>query len=403
MVRDCTYAGAGMGYGAMPGPECWTLVLVLAYAHAGLAKMMKEKDQKERVGDPAVAGITAQLTGHPSFLESLCRRAESVRWCASRERFAEHLARSAAAHFKVRGAEGSAGEAVAWEQVGNYLAALHLEDFALACGCMEGNQAAWEFFVREYRGYLRRCAGTMLRRGAESAEAQELADSMFAELYGLAADGRRGMASLLRYFHGRSSLKTWLRAVLAQRHVDGIRASRRLEALEEEDGTVRHAAEQGADASGSGNGSGKNSAGSLSNSRQAVVGPLAVPADPYREKYLGLFCGALQGALGELAAEDHRRVCLYYAEGKRLAEVGRICGEHESSVSRNLERIRRELRERVGETLRDGEGGLSDAQIALCFQYATEDAPIDFRVMFPGDATSTQPKLARSGAGEEES
>ena len=47
--------------------------------------------------------------------------------------------------------------------------------------------------------------------------------------------------------------------------------------------------------------------------------------------------------------------------------------------------------------------GLSDAQIALCFQYATEDAPIDFRVMFPGDATSTQPKLARSGAGEEES
>jgi RNA polymerase sigma factor (sigma-70 family) len=364
------------------------------------------KDKKERVGEPAGAGIAAQivsqLVAHPSFLESLCRREESGRWCASREGFAEHLARSAAAHFKARVADASEGEALAWEQVSNYLSALHLEDFALACGCMEGNEAAWEFFVHEYRGYLRRCAGTMLRRGAESAEARELADSLFAELYGL-ADARRGTASLLRYFHGRSSLKTWLRAVLAQRHVDGIRAARRLEALEEEDGTVRHAAEQGADASGSGNGSGKNSGGSLSNSRQAVVGPLAVPADPYREKYLGLFCGALQGALGELAAEDHRRVCLYYAEGKRLAEVGRICGEHESSVSRNLERIRRELRERVAETLRHAEGGLSDAQIALCFQYATEDAPIDFRVMFPGDATSTQPKLARSGAGEEES
>jgi len=57
----------------------------------------------------------------------------------------------------------------------------------------------------------------------------------------------------------------------------------------------------------------------------------------------------------------------------------------------------------VGETLRDGEGGLSDAQIALCFQYATEDAPIDFRVMFPGDTAGAQPKLGRSGAGEEES
>jgi RNA polymerase sigma factor (sigma-70 family) len=363
------------------------------------------KDKKERVADAAgiAAQIVSQLAAYPSFLESLCRQAESGRWCASREGFAEHLARSAAAHFKTRVADASEGEASAWERVSSYLAALHVEDFALACGCMEGNEAAWEFFVREYRGYLRRCAGTMLRRGAESPEAQELADSLFAELYGL-VDARRGRASLFRYFHGRSSLKTWLRAVLAQRHVDGIRASRRLEALAEEDGTVRRAAEQGAAASDGGGGSGKNSGGgSSAHSKQAVVGPLAVPADPYREKYLGLFCGALQGALGELAAEDHRRVCLYYAEGKRLAEVGRICGEHESSVSRNLERIRKELRERVAEKLRSAEGGLNDAQIALCFQYATEDAPIDFRVMFPGDAATAQVKPVRGGAGEEES
>jgi DNA-binding CsgD family transcriptional regulator len=106
----------------------------------------------------------------------------------------------------------------------------------------------------------------------------------------------------------------------------------------------------------------------------------------------------LQQALQKLEDVDHRRICLYYAEGKTLAEVGRLCGEHESSVSRNLERIRRVLRTDVEDALRRGrptsnsvtEGstagqGLSDAQIALCLQYATEDAPIDFNLLFPGD------------------
>jgi DNA-directed RNA polymerase specialized sigma24 family protein len=34
--------------------------------------------------------------------------------------------------------------------------------------------------------------------------------------------------SLLRYYHGRSTLATWVRAVLAQRHVDQIREARRV-------------------------------------------------------------------------------------------------------------------------------------------------------------------------------
>jgi RNA polymerase sigma factor (sigma-70 family) len=370
-------------------------------SHTKVDDTMTEK--KERVADPAIARIAAQIVARPSFLDSLCTQAESGRWCASRERFVQHLARSAAAHFKGRAAgvttETDAGEP-AWEDVGSYLAALHLEDFALACGCCDSNEAAWDFFVQEYRGYLRRCAGVMLRRAADAPEARELADSLFAELYGL-ADAPRGTASLFRYFHGRSSLKTWLRAVLAQRHVDGIRAARRLEALVEEDGTVRRAAELGVSEARGGR-SNAGEATASSNFAPALIGPLSVPADPYREKYLGLFCGALQGALGELAPEDHRRMCLYYAEGKTLAEVGRICGEHESSASRNLERIRKELRQRVAEALR-ADGGLSEPQIALCFQYAAEDAPIDFRVMFPGDSAEAQPKLVRGGPGEEKS
>jgi hypothetical protein len=143
-----------------------------------------------------------------------------------------------------------------------------------------------------------------------------------------------------------------------------------------------------------------------------LTGPLALPADPYREKYIGMFCEALRNALSKLETTDHRRVSLYYAEGKTLAEVGKLCGEHESSVSRNLERVRKELRVGVEDTLRrgivgkvsDGDGaggsrasGLSDAQIALCFQYATEDAPIDFNLLFPGDGASASVDEASAG------
>ena len=82
---------------------------------------------------------------------------------------------------------------------------------------------------------------------------------------------------------------------------------------------------------------------------------------------------------------------MYYAAQQTLAEIGRKLGEHESSVSRNLERTRRELRQQVEQSLRKGSSvdganpsaGLSDAQIALCFEYAAEDSPIDLDTLLP--------------------
>ena len=110
------------------------------------------------------------------------------------------------------------------------------------------------------------------------------------------------------------------------------------------------------------------------------------PADPHRERYSTLFVRALQAALAALDPRDEQRLRLYYAKEQTLAEIGRQLGEHESSVSRNLDRIRLALRRAVEETLRNGcpaangfaaELGLSDAQISLCFEYASADASFD--------------------------
>jgi hypothetical protein len=98
------------------------------------------------------------------------------------------------------------------------------------------------------------------------------------------------------------------------------------------------------------------------------------------------FSNALQTALENLDARDVALLRMYYAEQKKLAEIGRELGEHESSVSRHLEKVRQDVRRAVERILRVGSGalngdgssgGMSEAEIALCFEYGAEDAPID--------------------------
>lgn len=284
------------------------------------------------------------LLGCAELVARLHQEAQASRWDLTVEQFT--LAIERAVRKRV------SGSSLTFAQREEFLCTLHLEDLALAHACELGRAPAWGAFVQMYRPYLRTAAAAILRASSASAEARELADSLFADLYGI-ADGKTGERSLFRYFHGRSSLKTWLRAVLAQRHIDGIRAAKKFDSLDAPDGE-----------------------GKLHEPAQTTV---TQPADPHRSRYVRLFQIALDSALGGLASRDLERLRLYYAEEKKLAEIGKKLGEHESSVSRNLDRIRGELKESVTEILRRPapSPALSEEQIALCFEYAAEDVPID--------------------------
>jgi RNA polymerase sigma-70 factor len=250
-----------------------------------------------------------------------------------------------------------------------YLLTLHTKDLALAAACAAGSEPAWEEFVSRYGGYLRRAAAAILRSRASDPLASELADSLLSDLYGVSRAREatpRKVASLFRYFHGRSSLATWLRAVLAQRHIDQIRSQKRFDSLDEEPAPGR-------------------------SRRVPEPATAGLAADPRRGEYLRRFSEALAGALGALDERDRRRLELYYAEERTLAEIGLAIGEHESSVSRNLERVRKELRATVEGLLRAGKAsanggpaspGMDDAQVALAIQYAAEDAAIDLDQLF---------------------
>jgi len=321
----------------------------------------------------------AWLRSRQPLLDQLFADSGAASWGLHRDVFAAALELSATKRF---------GEEPDDVQLAQYLSVLHLQDLALACACAENCTAAWDHFVSTFRAYLRSAAAAILRCPPDSPAARELADSLFADLYGLSdAPNRR---SLFRYFHGRSSLKTWLRAVLAQRHVDSIRASRRFTELDPTDGHATLPASRPpirARITGAG----------ISAAGISGDGP-ASPQDPHRTDLVALFRRTLEVALGLLDPRDKERLRLYYAAEQTLAEIGRKLGEHESSVSRNLDRTRRDLRHQVEQALRKGStsldgrtsgAGLSDAQIALCFQYASEDASIDLDHLLPESQPAT--------------
>src|SRR6185437_7993501 len=111
-----------------------------------------------------------------------------------------------------------------------FFSRLHVEDLALARGCAAGNERAWQVFILRFREKLYD-AGRQITR--DDVTGRELADSVYADLYGTQnREGRR--QSKLFSYGGRGSLGGWLRTVLAQEYINRYRKQRRLVSLDRE-------------------------------------------------------------------------------------------------------------------------------------------------------------------------
>jgi RNA polymerase sigma factor (sigma-70 family) len=235
--------------------------------------------------------------------------------------------------------------------------ASYAADIELARRCADGDEDAWERFVLEYRPVLYRAADALDPAGG----ARDLADALYGELYGVTIDGRR--RPLFLYFQGRSSLATWLRAVLAQRYVDRLRTARRVAPLPDPEGV---------------SGSGPSAAFAI-DPRQA---------DHRLPHHLGLLRDALAQAIRKLTPRDRLRLACYYAQALTLAETGRVLDEHEATVSRQLVRTKQRIRRDVERRLRD-EAGMNDAQIEECFAAVIEDpGPLDVNILLNDEPAS---------------
>jgi len=262
-------------------------------------------------------------------LEELYESSGARRWAVSRESFAQACWRGVSA-------AGATGDA----DIAARLHTLRSEDLALALGCLDGNERAWDTFYAQFRPTLYD-AGRALTH--DEAQARDLADSLVAELFGAEPDAE-GHRPLLAYFHGRSSLKTWLRSVLYQKFVDEYRRQSRLDPLAEE-------------------------------SADTAVESAAV-SEPDERRYADCLSEALESALSELKAADKLLLSYYYVQGLTLKQIGRLAGEHEATISRHLQRLRAKLRHRIEGYLRKVLK-LSAYEVDRCLDFAARGVSVE--------------------------
>lgn len=258
----------------------------------------------------------------------------------SRESFAVILYEVAAKH---------AGETSSRNEVGMFFIGLRIEELALARACAAGNDSAWEIFLTRYREKLYQSA---LRIAREDSAARELADTLYADLYGTnTRDGQR--VSKLASYMGRGSLEGWLRTVLAQEYVNRYRRTRRLVSLDEE-------SEEGVQF-------------------QAPEADPVPPAEPRLAE-------ATDEAIAALPAEDRMVLSAYYLDGRTLAEIARLLGVHESTISRKLDKLAKALRKQIlaGMVRR----GMSRRQAEEAMETDVRDLQLDIRRSLAQDSAS---------------
>ncbi len=225
-------------------------------------------------------------------------------------------------------------------EIRTFFLSLRIDELALARACAAGSNAAWEIFMTRYREKLHLCA---LRVAREDSAARDLADSLYADLYGTnSRDGQR--VSKLSSYTGRGSLEGWLRTVLAQEYVNRYRRTKRLVSLDEE-------SEEGVQ----------------------FKAPDPEPPSPADAR----LAQATDEALADLSAEDRTTLSAYYLDGRTLAEIARMLGVHESTISRKLDKLAKNLRKQILVAL--GRRGMSRRQAEEALEVDVRDLQVNIR------------------------
>lgn len=231
----------------------------------------------------------------------------------------------------------------------DFFGRLHLEDLALARACALGNERAWEVFMARFREKLYDTARQITR---DDSTGRELADSVYADLYGIQTrDGRR--SSKLASYGGRGSLAGWLRTVLAQEYVNHYRKQRRLVSLDRE-------IEEGVQ----------------------FPAPAAAAATA-RDERLEF---AADQALRSLPAEDRFILASYFLDERTLAEIGRALSVHESTISRKIEKLTKIVRKQILKSLMTL--GMSRTQAEEAFTADVRDLRLDIRTSLAQDSAN---------------
>jgi len=280
----------------------------------------------------AQSAIRPELTAAVSSRAgSLFERAKAASFGIERSEFENWLGAIAQKYVPVESPQ---------KEYESLLDTLRVEDLTLARACAAGHERAWEQFMARFRELLYDAAMGIAK---EASQAKDLADSIYAELYGMNEREGRRMSKLASYT-GRGSLEGWLRTVVAQEFINRYRSKKRLVSLDEEE-------EEG----------------------QQFAAPNPEPVASVDPR-VG---AAVSEALTTLDSESRTMLSAYYLDGRKLAEIGRMLGFHEATASRKMERITKALRKSIRENMM--KKGMSRRQVDEALETDVRDLNISVR------------------------
>jgi RNA polymerase sigma-70 factor (ECF subfamily) len=276
--------------------------------------------------------VTPVAEKHKSTVEEsiarLLARAENARGLAADDIRARVEAALAKYLFKDN-------ENAAAADVKTFIDELRADDLCLVLACEKGDETAWSDLVATQDKTVKAAAWKI---SPKAEEADDLASSIWAELYGLKHDKDGKLKSKLSYYSGRGSLGGWLRAIVSQLAIDQYRKQSRLVQIEEPREFENLANE--------------------SSEKTENLGVLAHhdnPEDIFGEKQMARDVSkALKQAIAELGADDRLLLKLYYFDELKLKDIGQMFGYHEATASRKVVRIQTEIRKSVEKILQSG-------------------------------------------------
>ena len=242
-------------------------------------------------------------------------------------------------------------------EVKAFIDEIRADDLCLVLACERGDEKAWEDLVKNFDGTVK-SAARKISNNAEDAE--DLASSIWAELYGL-KEGK----SKLAYFSGRGSLAGWLRAVTNQLAIDQFRKMKRLVQIEETR-EFENLAQDSSEKTGN----------------ERLVSHTENPEEIFSEKQTAKdVADALKEVIDRLEAEDKLILKLYYFDDLKLKDIGAALGFHEATASRKLARMQTEIRQSVEQILRS-KRGWSEEEVKRNLADAASKLGINLEKMF---------------------
>jgi RNA polymerase sigma-70 factor (ECF subfamily) len=283
--------------------------------------------------NPAVRSVADELLAE-LYAKSACEK------FLTRESFAAILCEVGTKHAAATNSEGD---------LRTFFLSLRVDELALARACAAGSNSAWEIFLTRFREKMYQAA---LRIAREDSAARELADTLYADLYGTSLrEGQR--VSKLSSYTGRGSLEGWLRTVLAQEYVNRYRRTKRLVSLGEE-------SEEGV--------------------QFRAPDPEPLPTTDNR------LANATDEALASLPPEDRAILSFYYLDDRTLADIARTLGVHESTISRKVDKLGKSLRKQILAGL--GRRGMGRRQAEEALYVDVRDLQVDIRRSLAQDSAT---------------